>query len=156
MTIAAVEAAWDAAIWQHASVVAITERILKYEHTAESETEFNELCHDGEINFFECVTTDDLAFDSIGAGKLSNTTYTVEVRYTLQEVPGANSWTDVRDTIGIVKRLVKTELGDNWSGVVDFYRPILETLVISRDAINDTPVWRAVVRFQAQATETIS
>lgn len=149
MTTAEIETKWDALVWQHVDVRAISEKVLKYEFTDASEAENSKLFWKGELNFFEFVVTRTATRPLIGGNSTNLNTYNAEVRYTVAKDANGNNFRKARDAISTVLDRVHLGLGHSWQDTIDYYQEqdtpseILETQVAGVDA------WRTIYRFRA-------
>jgi hypothetical protein len=149
MTATQIETEWDRYVWQHVDVRAITEQVLKYEFTDDSERENERLFWKGELNFFEFVVTRTATRPLIGGNATNLNLYSAEVRYTVRKDPDGVNFRKARDAISTVIDRVHLGLGHSWQDTIDYYESqeapseILETQVAGVDA------WRTVYRFRA-------
>ena len=156
-TSAQVISAWQSAVFAHASIVAETPVLLTYDITADiaSMSEFTAGMHGQQHNFFTL-----LAYRETQAGSLrgSNTvvsryTHTVEVDYYLEKKQSEES-TNYNEAIRVIELLddlVRSELGKDWSGVVDYY----EFSALRRPQLVDISgrkVWRVGHTYTATKT----
>ncbi len=149
MTIAEIETKWDQFVWQHIDVRAITEQVLKYEFTDDSERENSRLFWKGGLNFFEFVVTRTATRPLIGGSATNLHIYGAEVRYTVAKDPDGNNFRKARDAISTVIDRVHFGLGHSWQDTIDYFESqeapseILESQVAGVDA------WRTIYRFRA-------
>jgi hypothetical protein len=154
MSITTIRAAWESAIWQHATVKQITDKILKYEHTEESASEQDKLFFNQRLNFIEVVTSRAVVAAQIGT-RAYRCTYPVEVRYTLEKDLDGDNFAAVGDTINTLIGLVESQLGFSWSGTVDNYTHQEEPFAITQEVVAGVPAWRCVYRFYGTVEETL-
>jgi hypothetical protein len=150
-TSAEIEAAWNTKVFQHASIAAITTKVLFREYTEDSETEIGQLYFGQEINFFECLVSQ---VEEFGMLREIQSRAVVEVRYYRQKDTDGTNWTATRDAMELVIAKVRSELTTSWNNTIDFYTPPTE-IAIDEGSIDGFDLWRATAKFQAVFTATI-
>lgn len=153
MTLSSViEAAWDAAIWTHADILAITDRIHKFQVTTDSEYEVSRLYFEEKINFFEVFTGryQNYLQTSSTVGRTIQYHYIVEVNYYKEVGTDGSHFTDVRDAFETLFGLVVSELGDTWSSTVDIWNPDNAIPTIAETTISNKKCWKGTYRFFAE------
>lgn len=150
-TSAQVEAAWASAIWQNATITAITDKVLTFPYTEESEVEVTNLYSGQEINAFEVLTNRIQRYGETAAtiGGILHYQFEVDIRYYRAVEPTGANYTATRDTLETLFALVVSELGSTWGGTVDFWKPDTSLAEITRIKISTEDVWRGRYRFFA-------
>lgn len=122
-----IRAAWKAGVFDNALIAAETANRYAFDFAAEfaNLTESTEILHEREVNFFQY-----LAHRTSQTGSIRGTnspadrfTHTVIVDYFIErdlEDPSRNYNEAIR-VIELLDDLVRSELGKNWSGTVDYY-----------------------------------
>ena len=159
-TAAQVQAAWVSAIWQHATITAITDKIYGYEVTTASEKEVNNISFDQGINFIEHVTTRTPGQRELGGQGSALCTFLVEVRYTKEKYkPGdafdGDAFTDVRNFFDTLVGLIESELGSNWDSSVDYFDYPDAGLELIEQEVAGRACWRGIQRFQGVQYTTL-
>lgn len=148
-TIAAVKAVWLSEVFEHTDILAITDKILNYEITQDSEVELSVGYYQTEINFFEYLISKSERIVEVGGQSSPQYQFDVDVRYTLEQKPGGANYIAVNAAIETLCTVVRTELGATWSTLeVKTANEILPTEITS-ETINNTKCFRKVVRFTA-------
>ena len=147
VTSAQVRDAWQAAVWAHPDVLAITPRIFLFDIAPDGQGQVAQLYHQTRVNFFTCVVrraTEVLAF------RQARYTVQVQVAYYLQQtdVPGT-TFNTVVDRLEAVDALVLSQLGVTWAGTVDVYQggspsDVTETLVDGKQCWTGRMTYTAV------------
>lgn len=150
-TAAQVEAAWKTNIFDNATIQTITDKAYPYEITETSESEVARLFEDTEINFFQYLVGRGQRYGASAgsAGQIVLYDYTIEISYFRESEPSGANWTAVRDAFDTIFSLHLTTLGSTWSGTVDGSSPQEGTARISKDSIDERPVWRGVYIYSA-------
>jgi hypothetical protein len=121
----AVRDAWNAAIWPHPSIAAMTDKVFLHDVSQESEFELAKLYSeaDGEgprLNFFLCIVT---RRQEPLICLQTRYTFVVEVQYYLQQTDNPESTQNTLvDRLEAVDDLVRPELGATWGGTVEYYQ----------------------------------
>lgn len=149
-TIDQVEAQWDALVWAHATIQAITTKILKYEHTDASETEVEDLYYGEIVNFFECIITRSYGARKIGSSQRAENIYLVEIRYTKEKDTEGESYRDVIRAIETINTLVETQLGLTWNNTVDYFNRQDSSPTITESKVAGRQCWQAVYRIEGR------
>ena len=144
-TSAQVQAAWLAAIWQNATMLAITDKMYGFDITTVSEKETARLSYQGKINYFQYLVK--RATKVTGTNSQALYTFTVDVTYTRAHDVKGDSWTAVRDAFETLTGLVRSSLGATWTQTVDFWREQEGPPDIVQLDFDDDPVWRGSYRF---------
>jgi len=151
-TSAAVAAAWNTAIWQHATITSITEKIHAFD-IADSESEYEDaqLRFQQEINFIQYLVVRASRFgESAGiTGSVATHTYTVQVIHVREAGTDGANWAAVRNFFETLFGLVVSELGTTWAGTVDLWKPQEGPPRIDQISIDNTPCWRGLYEFSA-------
>lgn len=156
-TSAQIETAWTAAIWNHATIQTITDKIHKFEVTQDTEFEVSKLYQNQKVNFFEVLTGRAQDYNET-AGTIGETVryrYEVIINYYREIDTSGAAWTAVRDAMETLFNLVRTELGDSWSNTVETWRPDANISSIVSDTVSNKKVWKGTYRFFAQKQEIL-
>lgn len=147
-----VEDAWNAAIWQHATIQAYTSKINKFEITTDSEKEVQLLRHNQQTNFIEAVTKCAIIYGrtSSNIGRVATFQFTVEVNYYRELDTTGDNYRSIRDFYLELFDLVHSELSDNWTNTVDFWFPEQEAPTIVEVLINNKKCWKGTHRYFAE------
>lgn len=154
-TIDQVEAQWDALVWANASILAITDKILKYEHTETSESEIENLCYSEQINFFEYIITRSYGQRRIGSSQRAENIFLVEIRYTKEKDTEGESYRNVIRAFETINTLVETQLGLTWGNTVDYFSRQESSPTISDSRVGSRSCWQAVYRLEGRKFATI-
>ena len=154
-TSAEVEAAWLENIWQHDTLIAITDKFNFFPIVEDSETDLAKAYDTSgstrKINFFEILTGRGQQYietqNTIGNTIQYN--YTVQVSYFLETEPTGDNFLSVRDTLETILGLVISELGDTWDSTVDYWKPDLNPPQITQIFFDKKPVWKGVQNYFA-------
>ncbi len=126
---AAVRAAWNTAIWTHATVTAITTSIYAYDiiQDLDSKKEVSRLYYNQKINFFmyqvvRSRTTPELRG---GTSNIEHYAYEVLVSYALERdlaetTTSSAHYNTVIDRLETVDGLVLSQLGKTWGNTVQY------------------------------------
>ena len=150
-TSAQLETAWDA-VWNHATIQALTDKIHKYQVTTESEIENEALYYGTKVNFFEALTGRAQRFLETGdtVGATVSYVYTVEINYYRElDTTGANH-SAIRDAFETIFGLVVSELGYTWGGTVDIWNPEETIPTIVEFLLNNKKCWKGTARYFAE------
>ena len=139
-----VRTAWQSAVFEHATVAAVTDKVYAYDVSVESDLDAARLRYEGTINFFLYKVTrlhEPLAFGT------TRYTFTVQVEYYLQQTDAsASTFNTLVDRLEVVDDLVRSELGGTWGNTVDYYqggRPSPVTSV----RIDNLACWRGAYTY---------
>lgn len=155
MTIETVEAAWDE-VWDDDRIAAFTSKVLKYEHTDDSETEIADLSEGQSINFIEAITERQIENRLIGGGSTQVLqTYSVDVRYTVERDTQGDAYRNIVRFFEALSTVVDDILGSNWTNTVSYYEEQKDPIKIENADIAGTKCWRATYRFLARTIGTI-
>ena len=141
-TPAQVRAAWDAAIWTHATITALTTSIFDYDARAladVSEEHAAALKYSQEINFFQYLVSKDREFDKISSGVTYR--HVVTIQYFKQADLYTDYYNDIEDAFETITDLVQSQLQRTWSGTVAFWDVQSGSSDIALDQIEGLPVW---------------
>lgn len=118
-TSATIRTAWDAAIWQHATVRGWTDKIYAYDILADSQFAVAKFAYQGKINFFTYEATRESALE---LSRQLTYQHQMVVTYYLQQTDMAEStYNTLVDRLETLDDLVISQLGSRWSNSVDFY-----------------------------------
>lgn len=137
-------------VFNNAALRAITEVVIPYEVSPESESELSEIYHRNEINFFECVVTRGEARPLIGGADRPLYTFNVDVRYTLQKDTTGDAFLDVRNAIETVADYVASQLAYDFGGLVDMAEAQEEPATVTLEEVAGLPCFRSAIRFQGR------
>lgn len=135
-------------VFGHASIQAISPQVLSYEVFAESEYETQEIYHEEEINFFECIVTRGISYPLIGGASSPEYKFLVEIRYTREKDALGENASAVRDAIDTLVDVVFSELGHTFGGLVDYATAQEEPATITLEQVSGQDCFRSVTRFQ--------
>jgi hypothetical protein len=157
-TSAQIETAWTAAIWSHATITALTDKIYKFQVTEDSEFEVAKLYYNEQVNFFEVLTgrTQRYLQTANQIGRIAEYDFIVEINYYKEIDTTGAAFTAVRDALESIFALAVTELGDTWSNTVDIWRPDPAFPTIVSTSISTKKVWKGTYRFFAEKQSEIS
>jgi hypothetical protein len=150
-TSAEIESAWTAAIWTHADILSLTDKIHLYEVTTESEKE-NALLYSGtKVNFFEVLTGRGQNYNESSSrlGQTIQYNYLVEINYYRELDTTGENFRAIRDAFETLLGLVISELGDNWDSTVEFWKPDNAIPRIAEVLINNKKCWKGTTQYTA-------
>jgi hypothetical protein len=156
-TSAQIETVWQAAIWNHATITAITDKIYKFLVTADSEFEYDKLTYAQKVNFFEVLTGRAQDFNETAEtiGQTVRYRYTVEINYYKEVDTTGAAFIAVRDTLETIFSLVLSQLGNTWTNTVDIWRPDQAIATIANTTISNKKVWKGTYRFFAEKQSAV-
>ena len=131
---------WRTAIWNHASILAITNKVLEQDLTEVSHKEISKLRYNQKINFFSFRVLQSLEQLLMGKYRLR---FSVELSYTRFADPDGANYNLVCDAIATLQLLVLTELGSTWGGLVANAEPQSGPPNVSVITIGDEPAFKA-------------
>lgn len=140
---------WRTSVFEHADILSITTKAIPYEMLEESEAEIEKVTYRQEINFFEYLITRVYAFPLISGGLEPEYTYLVEIRYTREKDAAALNYQKVRDALDTLMETVRTELGADWGGKVDFWSAQESAPAIVQRIVGGIPCWSFILDFAA-------
>jgi len=143
----AIVSAWNTAVFQHATIQAITTKTYQFDVSAtiRSTPEFELFFYNQQVNFFQQTVTRLSKNDEIrGTGaSASRYEYDVEVSYFLERDISQtdDNYNTAINRIEILDNLVRAQLGSTWSSTVDYWTVsgILKPQLIT---LEDRDVWR--------------
>lgn len=150
-TSADIEDAW-ADVWDHADILALTDKIHLYQITLESETEIAKLYSGTEVNFFEVLTarTQQSMQTATTLGETVNYKFLVEINYYRELDTDGTNFRAIRDAYETIFDLVKSELGNDWSNTVDLWHPDEGYPSITETTLNNKKCWKGTHRYFAE------
>lgn len=146
---------WETEIFENDDIIAITENILDYEYSDESQFEVSRLYKldsqgIGRINFFEyIIEIRSETVIEVNGGAYPEREITVDVRYTKELDTEGEAETDVKEAIETVLSTVKTELGSSWSTLEVRTDPVITIGSVTREEVNQTLCVRQIATFRA-------
>lgn len=157
-TSAQIEAAWLAAIWNHATIQAYTSKLITRPQGSLSEQEYKSLYLSKKLNFIECLTSRTAKSGELAnvLGRATTYDYLVEVNYYRDyedDTAGTNRLI-VRDFQEVLYSLIVSELGNTWDGTVEIWSPKDGQLDITDLQIDNKRTWRS--SFSYTATKIVS
>lgn len=157
-TSAQIEAAWLAAIWNHADILAITNKLIKRPQGSLSEQEYKSLYTAKRLNFIEALTSRTARNNELAniLGRATTYEYLVQVSYYKDyedDTTGA-ARLEVRDFFETLHGLVVSELGNTWSNTVEVWKPQEGQPEITDLQIDNKRTWRG--SFSYTATKIVS
>ena len=151
-TSAQVQAAWETAIWENASVLTITDKIFSFDITTLSEREVSRLFFDSEVNYFQYTVR---RSEEVKGTQQLEYQFIVDVQYTRKTDVDGDNWAAVRDAFETLISLVRSSLGVSWTQTVDFWRPQEGAVEISQIDFRNKPAHRGTYRFTGYQTVSI-
>lgn len=147
-TSADISAEWASRIFGHATIQAISKKAYSYDITQESEYEVSKFYNDAErrINFFTYLVRRNEERLMSGQVRYS---YEVMISYYREEDTEGENWTTIRDLFETLFDLVRSEMGQNWHGLVDFWQPDPAQATIEKTTLDSRPVWRGQDKYLA-------
>jgi hypothetical protein len=137
---------WRTSIWNHASILAITDKVLEQDLTEETHKELSRLRYDQKINFFAFRVLQMTEQLLMGKYRLR---FQVEISYTRWANPSGSNYNLVADTMALVQNLVLSELGSTWDGLVANAEPQNSFPNVSVVTVGDEPAFRAEYSYTA-------
>lgn len=137
-TAAQIRTAWNAKIWTHATVTAITTKIYDFDLKIESTKEAGRLRYNQEINAFTYVVTSAERLRLMGQREQE---FSVVVSYYKRADVDGSNYNDIMNVMETITGLVRTELTSSWNSTVDFYRHQPGQPQITEITIDGVPVW---------------
>lgn len=137
-TSAQIRSAWETAIWEHATVIAMTDRIYDYDLTFLSTKETARLRYEQEINFFQCLVS---RGQELRISSQIRQLFTVSIIYARESNVDGSNYHAVIDNMETVDGLIQSQLGTTWSGTVDYYQLQNGPPTIQERLIDSKPVW---------------
>ena len=135
-----VREAWRTAIWTHADILALTDKVIEHDISEESHHELASLRFEQKINFFAFRVR--RAVESL-MGERNRLLFLIDISYTRWADPDGANYNAVLDGIETVQGLVISELGSNWGGVVGGSEPQSGPPSIVVSTIGEDRVFRA-------------
>lgn len=135
-----VRAAWRTAIWEHADILALTDKIIEHDISEESHHELASLRFEQKINFFAFRVR--RSVENL-MGEKNRLLFLVDISYTRWADPDGANYNEVLNGIETVQDLVISELGSNWGGVVGGSEPQTGPPSIVVSTIGEDRVFRA-------------
>jgi len=126
-TSAQILAAWKAAIFDHADVLAETRNAFDHDVLADvaSISEDSRLRYAERINFITYITARETQTGSLrgNSGAVTRYTHTIEVDYHLikSSADASQNYNEAIRVIELIDDLVRSQLGKDWDGTVDYY-----------------------------------
>lgn len=151
-TSAQLETSWTNAIWNHATIQALTDKVLRYQITTDSEQENSLLYFDTKVNFFEALTGRSQRYltSSSYIGATIQYLYTVEINYYRELDTDGTNFRAIRDAYETLFALVVSELGNTWTNTVEIWRPQEDIPTIVEVLVNNKKCWKGTYRFFAE------
>jgi hypothetical protein len=151
-----IESAWNSAIWQHATVQAITSKIITRPYSTLSEKEFQSLYLDKRINFIEALTTRSQRYNETAnvLGRVTQYEFRILINYYKDyesDTSGA-AYGAIRNFFETLFDLVVSELGNTWDSTVDFWKPQEDQLEITDLEIDKKRTWKGSFSYTATVT----
>lgn len=135
-----VRQAWRTAIWEHADILALTDKIIEHDISEESHHELASLRFEQKINFFAFRVR--RSVENL-MGEKNRLLFLVDISYTRWADPDGANYNEVLNGIETVQDLVISELGSNWGGVVGGSEPQAGPPSIVVSTIGEDRVFRA-------------
>ena len=151
-----IESAWTSAIWQHTTILAITDKIIKRPYTTLSEKEYQNLYLDKRINFIEALTTRSQRYNETAniLGRATQYEFRILINYYKDyesDTSGA-AYGAIRDFFETLFSLVVSELGNTWDSTVDFWKPQEQQVEITDLEIDKKRTWKGSFTYIATVT----
>lgn len=131
---------WRDKIWTHASIQALTSKILEQDTTENSHKEISKLRHDTKINFFAFRVRRSM---EVLTGQKYRLRFFIDISYTRWADPNGANYNAVLDGIEVLQELVLTELGSTWNGLVATSEPQKDPPEISVVSIGEEYAFKA-------------
>lgn len=141
-----IRAKWREKIWNHASILAITDKVLEQDLTEVTHKELAKLRFNQRINFFSFRVLQSLEQLLMGKYRLR---FSVELSYTRYADPDGANYNLVCDTIATLQLLALTELGSTWGGLVANGEPQEGPPSVSVIMIGEEPAFKADFNYSA-------
>lgn len=132
-------------MWQHATVLAFTDKIYAYELTEESQREVKSTYFQGKVNYITYVVSRSTQL-LIGNRVLHQ--YPVKISYRLEADKQSENFNTLLTRLETIDTLVVSELGHKWDATVDFYRTQEGPIEVSQGKnADDRPFWLATYTY---------
>lgn len=152
-TSTAIETVWDTSIWQHASILAITSKLIKRPQGSLSEKEYQSLYTAKRLNFIEALTTRTQRSNELAnvLGRATTYDFLVQVNYykDYEDDTIGQAWESVRNFYETLYPLVVSELGNTWDGTVELWKPQDGQPEITNLQIDNKRTWRGSYSYTA-------
>lgn len=135
----AIDSAWLSNVWQNATILGYTDKILQRPIGTDSERELQDIRFEQYINCIEALTTRQVAR---GTTNVTYYEFKVEVTYYRKKDPQGLNWSEVRDFFEDLYSTVNSSLGSTWGGTVDFWRAQTEPAQITEFTLDKEAVWK--------------
>ena len=149
-TSAEVSAAWASQIAAHTSVTAFSSKIYNFDAIDDrSETALSRFKDSQQISFIQYLTVRSCRFRETAdrAGGAADYTFEVQVSAFREADLSGSNWAAVRDFFDTLLPLVNSQLGNTWSGTVDYWTPDSGAPALNQILIDNTPTWRGTFSY---------
>lgn len=152
-----IESAWLEKVWKHKDMIdSYLFNVFNFEITEDSESEISVLLDtQGFLNYVEAVTILSYGERLIGGGSKAQHGVSVEIRYTKEKDVIGNTYRNIITFFEELNKLVESELGQDWSGLVDYFERQAEAPSITEATIAGRKCFRGIFRFTAKKLKTI-
>lgn len=134
-----VRSLWDSNIWQHLTILALTDRIYNRDLSTEALTQDAALRYGQNVNFFNYITR---RYVEAQMGGTYVYRFLIDVFYTHEDKAGIDAYNKVLDALETVESLVRSEMGSRWDSLMDDYQLQQAPIDISQIDINNVICWR--------------
>lgn len=148
-----IETVWNTYIWQHATIQAITTKLIKRPQGSLSEKEYQSLYTAKRLNFIEALTSRTQRSQELAnvLGRATTYEYLVQVSYykDYEDDTVGTSHTAIRDFFETLYQLVVTQLGNTWQGNIETWKPQDGQPEITTLQIDNKRTWRGSYSYTA-------
>ena len=154
IALADINAVWEL-VFEHQDMLAISESVLDFQYTDESQTEIEALMTMGSdgvgiVNFFEyLVEIRSETVIEMGGAQHPEAEIVVDVRYTKTLDPTGSTEREVKAAIETLRNTVRSELGSAWSALDVRTDPQITIGAVTREEINGALCVRQIATFRA-------
>lgn len=134
-----VRSLWDSNIWQHLTILALTDRIYNRDLSTEALGQDAALRYAQNVNFFNYIVR---RYVEAQIGNTYVYRFTVDVYYTHEDKAGIDAYNKVLDAFETIESLVRSEMGSHWDGLMDDYQLQQQPIDITQTDINNVICWR--------------
>lgn len=137
---------WADSVGQNNSILAFTDKIYTQDLTAEALSQDKKLRYRQDVNFFNFIVR---RWVEAHIGQVYTYRFLVDVFYTHEDKPSIDAYNKVLDGLETVETVVRSVLGQRWSGTVDDYSLQQSPPDIAQTTINNVICWRGHSIFTA-------
>ena len=151
-TSAEIRTALETSVFSRSSLLAITDNVLFYAMTEGSEKELSAIYSGQQINAFQVLVSRAISQMMTGA---ELHTFDVEISYFKAKDTEGQAWVDCLDALDTVIDEVRSQLGNTWNGLIDYWTLTTEAPAVEPRVIDSTEAWRSSVLLQCFATNAL-